>query len=217
MSDETQPIQPVEPEPAGMPSPAVAPAAVAPAVATDMPSLPPQPAVETAPAPRPKGRGPAAWINVALGLALAVAIGGVAFAAGRMTAPASVSANGGDGRIFSGNGPGGLQFGGPNSGKDGQAGQGGQEPRVIGDGGGPSIEGTVTAVTADAITIKTASGQEITIALDSGTTYHQQSSATSSDVTAGGTVIVRLGFNRNGAGNGGASGPTAADVTVVPK
>ena len=205
-SDDTQPIdqasQPVRPEPeATSPPPA----------ASDMPPLPAQPVAEPGAMPGPKTRGATNWINIALGLALAVAIGGVAFAAGRMTAPATASANG---RVFTGNGPGGQQFGSPNAGEDGKGGQG---PRVFGDGGGASIQGTVTAVTANSITIKTASGQEVTIALDSATTYHQQSSATASDVTTGGTVIVRLGFNRNGAGNGSATGPSATDVTVVPK
>jgi hypothetical protein len=134
----------------------------------------------------------------------------VAFAAGRMTAPASAAAaNGlpGNGRTFVGGYfPGGAT--GPGTGQDGKNG-----PRAF--DGGASIQGTVTAVTADSITIKTASGQEITIALDSTTTYHQQSSATSSDVKSGGTVIVRLGLNRSGSGS--AAGPSATDVTVVPQ
>jgi hypothetical protein len=191
-----------------------------PIVETSQPRAPepdaplPESAVATEPLPetRPKARGGmAGWLNVALGLAVAVAIGGVAFAAGRMTAPASAIGanpfgNGPNGRVFTGNGyaPGNIQGGGPN----GQSG-----PRVF-DGAG-SIEGTVTAVTADSITIKTAAGQEITIALDSTTTYHQQSSATSTDVRTGGTVIVRLGLGN--AGSGTQTGPTANDVTVVPQ
>jgi hypothetical protein len=175
--------------------------------------VPPQPVSPTA--PPTKRRGTVSWINVALGLALVVAVGGVAFAAGRMTAPASAAGANGrvgqDGRIFSG----GYFPGGPG----GNGGQG-QGPRVFGDGGA-AVQGTVTAVTADSITIRTASGQEITIALDSSTTYHQQSNASASDVTTGGTVIVRLGFNRTGAGgpaaSGAPTGPTATDVTVVPQ
>jgi hypothetical protein len=173
--------------------------------------VPPQPVTPVIPA---KKRSAVSWINVALGLALVVAIGGVAFAAGRMTAPATAAGAGGpnglrngqDGRTFNGYFPGG-----------GAAGQGGG-PRVFGDGGGAAIQGTVTAVTATSITIKTASGQEITVALDPTTTYHQQTSATASDVTTGGTVIVRLGFNRTGgpSASSGPSGPTATDITVVP-
>ncbi len=175
--------------------------------------VPPQP-VTPIPAAKPRS-GVTSLINIALGLALVVAVGGVAFAAGRMTAPALAAAGGpqtlgNGGRGFTGNGyfPG------------GNGGQGGG-PRVFGDGGGASIQGTVTAVTPESITIKTASGQEVTVALDSTTTYHQQSSASASDVKTGGTVIVRLGFNRTGTGgptaSGAPSGPTATDVTVVPQ
>ena len=57
------------------------------------------------------------------------------------------------------------------------------------------------------MTIKTSTGNTITVGLNSSTTYHQQADATSSDVTAGKTVILQLaggGFGRgNGNGNGG--------------
>jgi len=189
----TQPFQPVAPEPGPF-------------------EVPPQP---VAPAAKPKARsGTPGWINVALGLALAVAIGGVAFAAGRMTAPATASANGGaggNGRFFpGGNFPEGFQGGGfgGNEGNRTGVGPGG---RAF---GGASIQGTVTAVTPDSITIHTAAGQDVTIALDAATTYHQQSSATSSDVKTGGTVIVRIGFGDRTSET--PTGPTANDVTVVP-
>lgn len=169
--------------------------------------IPPQPVA----AAKPTGRGAAGWINVALGLALAVAIGGIAFAAGRMTAPAPAAAvggnGGGNGRFFgNGNFPGGGYFGGDGN----RNGPGG---RAF---GGASIQGTVTAVTPDSMTIQTANGQTITVALQSTTTYHQQASATSSDVKTGGTVIVRLGFGGAGGGSETPTGPTANDVTVVP-
>jgi hypothetical protein len=191
-TESTQPFEPVAPEPEPTPEPMAEPAdapPTAPAGATVKPSGTPR------------------WLNLALGLAVVVAIGGVAFAAGRMTAPAAALTfgNGPNGRTFTGAGPGFTEGGGPN---DGQGG-----PRAF--GGSASIEGTVTAVTADSMTIKTASGQEVTIALDSTTTYHQQSSATSSDVKTGGTVIVRLGLGK--AGSGAQTGPTANDVTVVPQ
>jgi hypothetical protein len=199
-TESTQPFQPVAPEPGSAPEPMSEPSAPSEA-----------PPATAASVPAPKAKGTPRWLNVALALAVAVAIGGVAFAAGRMTAPGGLArfGNGPDGRDFAGNGgPGVTLGGGPN---DGQNGQGG--PRAF--AGGASIEGTVTAVTADSMTIKTASGQEITIALDSTTTYHQQSSATSTDVKTGGTVIVRLGLGK--AGSGTQTGPTANDVTVVPQ
>lgn len=208
-SDDTQPV----PSPA---SPAASPDASAPPSEPVTPEpgpfeVAPQPVTPT-PAPKTRG-GASSWINVALGLALVIAVGGVAFAAGRMTAPASAAGAGGL------NGPGGRTFVGDGYFPNGfPGGKGGGQGAF---GGGASVEGTVTAVTADSITIKTASGQEITIALDGTTTYHQQSSATASDVKTGGTVIVRLGFNRNRTGgpaaSGAPTGPTATDVTVVPQ
>ncbi|HEX8026240.1 MAG TPA: hypothetical protein VF484_08545, partial [Candidatus Limnocylindrales bacterium] len=53
--------------------------------------------------PKPPA-GMTSWINIALGLALVIAVGGVAFAAGRLTAPATAAANGGNGRTFPGGG-----------------------------------------------------------------------------------------------------------------
>jgi hypothetical protein len=146
------------------------------------------------------------WINALLGLALAVAIGGVAFAAGRLTAPANAAANV-PARGF--NGPG--AFGGngfPSVPFDGA----GRAGRGLFGAGVASIQGTVTT---DSVTITTASGQTITVAIGGTTTYHQQASASASDVRTGGTVIVRLGF-RQPTANGTTGGPTATDITIVP-
>ena len=167
-------------------------------------------------AAKPVARGGGmSLINIALGVALVIAVAGVAFAAGRLTAPATAAATGGSGRTFPGGGnfPGGGDFGGGPGGYFGgrNGGFGG------GANGGASIQGTVTAVGPDSITITTAGGQAITIGLDSATTYHQQSSATSGDVKTGGTVIVRLGFRgQDGPTASGAPRLSATDVTVVP-
>ena len=165
-----------------------------------------------------RSRG-ARLLNIALAGAVALAIAGVAFAAGRLTAPPSLTAGSfpkdGAGGFFQGNG------------------QGGQNGRPNGAGalfdGGPTIEGTVESVTATTLTLKTASGQTIQIALDGTTTYHAQTDASASDVTAGGKVLVRLnlrGANGKGPsasgdgsgtnGGGALSNPSASDVTVVP-
>ena len=79
------------------------------------------------------------------------------------------------------------------------------------------------SVTGTTLTLKTASGQTIQVALDGTTTYHAQSDASATDVTTGKTVLVRVsGFRgaRPGAssapGNGGTTDQTASDVTVVP-
>ena len=159
--------------------------------------------------------GASRLLNYALAGALVLAIGGVAFAVGRFTAPATASAGGfpnGNGGGFFRNGQGGQ--GGANGGADGRAGL---------FAGGLTLEGTVQSVTATTLTLQTASGQTIQIALDGSTTYHAQTNATASNVTTGGKVLVRLnGRGGFGGGNGGpsASGaptsPTAGDVTVVP-
>jgi hypothetical protein len=160
--------------------------------------------------------GGSRWVNVALALALAVAIGGVAFAAGRMTAPQTTgfngpgAGNGTFGRNFTGNG----YF--PGGGFRGQGGTGGLGRGLLGGGGGITLDGTVDSVSSDALTITTADGQTIQVALDGSTTYHAQTSATSGDVTSGSKVTIRLGLGGTDDGSGTSTGPTAQDVTIVP-
>jgi hypothetical protein len=164
-------------------------------------------------------------VNLLLGVALVVAVGGVAFAVGRATAPAAVAATGpGNGQFGNGNpnfrpnasgAPGGGFVGGGNGGFFGA--------------GGLSVQGTVTAVTADSITIQLANGQSVTIPIDSQTTYHSQTAASAADVKAGSTVIVALEGGRgafpgtaNGNGGPAASGqptrttPAARSITLAP-
>ena len=199
----TEPAPPAAPEPAPPPPAPAQPTAGAPA----QPMAPPRMAPRSS-----SGR----ILNVVLGIAVALAIGGVAFAAGRLTAPAPVTAfgNGGPGQVFgngNGNGNGGNRG-------NGQGGAGGFLA-----GGGITLEGTVESIDANTLTLKTASGQTIQIALDGTTTYHAQSDASASDVTTGKTVLVRVnGFRGAGPGasftpgNDGATNQTATDVTVVP-
>jgi hypothetical protein len=154
-------------------------------------------------------------INLVLGLAVVIAIGGVAFAVGRGTAPVSAAAGPGgfrngplpSGAIVNGGGPGGF----------------------VGGAAGLSIEGTVTAVDADSVTIETSAGTTIELSIDGSTEYHQQAAADASDVTTGSTVVVQVdGFTGRGGPQGGpnasaapsqAAGSTtgtATDITVVP-
>ena len=224
-SDSFQPVQPVQPEPSGRPvAPAGSPFAQ-PAVPTPGSFAPPVPELEpvrTA-APRSRRGGGGMLLNALLGLALVVAVGGVAFAAGRATAPVAAAATGRTG--FGGNG-GGFAGGPTASGAPG-AGFGGAA-------GGVSVQGTVTAVSADSITIQTAGGQSVTIPIDAQTTYAQRTPSTASAVTSGSTVVVQLQGGRgafgngNGNGNGGqGTGPNASGapgrtlgpastITVVP-
>jgi hypothetical protein len=193
----------------------------APAPAAPVPPAP-EPVRVTPPAPRRSSSG--RWVNVLLAVAVAVAIGGVAFAVGRSTAPVAAA---GFGR-FNGTGFPSGSFNPDASGAPGQGRFGG-----FGLAGGITIDGTVQSVTGDTLTVKAANGQTIEVTLDSDTAYHQQASATASDVTVGSSVAVQVsgGFGRgNGNGNGGANGGTggngggtaggptvtATDVTVIP-
>jgi len=195
---DTQPVQPVAPEPQATPPVT-------------------EPVVPTGVKPGSNRPRSTMWVNAALGLALAIAIGGVGFAAGRMTAPATANAGGNGGRFGNGQFQGGGQFpggyffqGGP--GGDGAGGNGGL--RGIFGNGGASIQGTVDSVSGDTLTLKLANGQTIQVSLSGTTTYHSQASASAGDVKTGGTVIVRLSLDR---GQGGAvTTPSASDVTIVP-
>ena len=206
----TTPGQDPATPPAGTPPTATPPAATVPASPDE-----PLPFAQEAVAPgtrRPRG---ARLLNYALAGALVLAIAGVAFAVGRFTAPAAANAggfaNGGGGQFFR-NGQGGQN--GANGGADGRGGL---------FAGGLTLEGTVESVTDTTLTLKTASGQTIQIALDGSTTYHAQTDATASQVTTGGKVLVRLngrggfgGANGGPAASGAQTSPTAGDVTVVP-
>ena len=159
-------------------------------------------------------RGPSNRVlNLVLGAALVLAVGGIAFAVGRMTAPAAATTTRGN-FPGAGQGPNGY-FGGR---QGGQGGFGGGGAFLGGAGGGVTIEGTVDSVSATTLTLKLASGQTIQIALDPTTTYHAQTNASSSDVVSGGKVLVQLNLGRGGAAgeDGTVTGPTARDITVVP-
>lgn len=88
----------------------------------------------------------------------------------------------------------------------------------FGGGGGLSIDGTVTAIDADSITIKTADGQERIIELDASTAYHQATDAAASDVAVGDDVSVKVsGGGGQGAAPGASGAPrlSASDVTLT--
>ena len=107
---------------------------------------------------------------------------------------------------------------------------GGQRGGMGGDGAFPGqdfgargmrgldVTGTVTAVTPDSLTIQTEAGMTVTVGLDDGTTYHQETPATSSDVTTGTKIQVQLdgGVRPSRDANGNINLGTAGDITVVP-
>jgi hypothetical protein len=204
-----QPFSPAAPEPSGAPG------------VQGVPTAPVVPS-SVGPAPGPiivaKRNGSSGrLLNIVLAAAVAVAIGGVAFAVGRTTAPVSAANGAGRGGNFGGGLPG-ASFaprasGQPGFGRGGFGGAG---------GGAVTVSGTVVSVAGDTLTIKTASGQTIEVSTGTSTTYNTQAPGSASDVQAGKTVQVQLTFAGGGAGRPNASsapsGPigTAGSVTVVP-
>ena len=167
----------------------------------------------SAPAPAKRRRDP---LTIVMVVAAFVALGGVGFAAGRVTAPTAASAGtggrGGNGGAF--NVPGGSFAPGGGNGGFGRL------------AGGVSITGTITEVTADHITLKLANGSSLTIPVDSNTAYHRQASASATDVTTGAQVQVQLSAGANGGGGqqpgasgapgtGGRTVGPASDITIV--
>jgi hypothetical protein len=167
--------------------------------------------------PRKKGGN---LTNILLVVAAAIAIGGIAFAVGRTTAPTAAAGGfrGGNGQFLGGQGvtPNG-------SFAPGQGGPGG-----FGGDRALTISGTVKSIDGTTMTITTANGNETTIDI-SGTTYHSQAPATAADVKPGATVAVEVtgfgGFrggpdasgapDANGAPDAGGTGTIkATDVTI---
>jgi hypothetical protein len=211
------PNQPTTPEPGPTPIPPAAPAgwpATTPTspVAANPVTTVPGPVIPAAKSKGSSGR----LLNIVLGVAIAVAIGGVAFAVGRTTAPASASTGRGG---FGANNPN-ASFG-PRA--SGAPGFGGGRGGFGGFGGaGLTVRGTVQSVSGDTVTIKTANGQTIEITTGADTTYNTQAPASASDVTEGKTVQVQITPTGGGGFRPGASGAptgpvgTAGSITVVP-
>lgn len=158
---------------------------------------------------RPRGSSGRA-LNFLLGLALVVAVGGMAFAVGRLTAPAQANA--------------GVGLGGGFQGLPGTSFDPANLPR--GFGGETTISGIVTSVDGTTMTLTTADGQTLTFDV-SNAAYHAQADATASDMAVGASVKVSAGGfgGRPPFGNGvppsgapatsGSTTLTATEVTIV--
>jgi hypothetical protein len=177
-----------------------------------VPVAPVAPLAPAAPVARPKPRS-SRLLDAALVLAGLIAVGGVAFGVGRATAPVAAAANGAgtfrNGNFGNGTFPGGSFD--PNN----APGRGG----AFGPGNGLSIDGTVTAVTADSVTLKLANGNEVTFKVDSATTYHRSTAGSSSDVAVGDSVAVKVTGNGRffgGAGGGANGGNGGAQASPAP-
>lgn len=158
----------------------------------------PSPATPAAPFPStPPKRRSSRVLDLALAAAAALAVGGVAFAIGRATAPAADAVGFAPGGVI-------VRPGGSFDPSSGPAGRPG-----LAVAGALTIDGTVTAVDADGITVRTRDGREMTFAVGASTTYHQATEAGASDVAVGDEVSVRVA-----ADDGPVTAPTASGETV---
>lgn len=135
-----------------------------------------------------------------------IAVGGIAFAAGRLTAPALPAGF-----------PGGPQNGG---GAGFQPPAGGGPPDGGGFGGGApggffggGLTGTITSIDGDTLTLETEDGGTITVNLNGGTTYAEEVDAAQSDLDEGDEV--RIGIDVGGGFDPGSEEVDASSVTLV--
>ena len=203
------------------------------------PVLPSETVLRAAPAKPAKSGGRPGAATLVLVVGMIVAIGGIAFAVGRVTAPATAAASGRTGGFAAGGFP------------TGSFTPGAGGTRGFGGGGALGLTGTVTAVAADHITIQVGgtSGRTVDVPVAGTTTYHTEAAADASVVAVGSEVTVRTaraagtgqgGTGQGGTGQGGCAGGagganpqaggvpgaggeaggftvgTATDVTVIP-
>ena len=147
----------------------------------------------TQPAPQPV-RPPAKQDRTTIALLLIaalVAVGGIGFALGHLTAPSATAAANPSGRGGFTR-PGGFPSLAPGQTFDtSQFGGGGAGGRGLGGVTG-GITGTVQSVTATSITIQEANGTSVTIDLSGNTTYHAAAAASPGDVKVGTSVTVQI-------------------------
>lgn len=151
----------------------------------------------------PARRRPGAVL--ALALAAIIAVGGLAFAAGRLTA-SPVAA--------SGRGLNGLSRNAANAG-NGAGRPGGAAGRGLLAGGGLAIQGTVESISADALTLTLDNGQTLHLGLSGATAYYRQTPASSTNVASGDKVSVQVTRGGNGSGSAASGNRTAQSVTLV--
>jgi len=131
-------------------------------------------------------------------LAAAVAVGGIAFAVGRVSAPAGSES--------------GSSRAGVASGSAGTAG--------TADTGSMIVTGTVDSIDGSTMTIRTTNGSTVTVSVGGATTYHAQAAASTANITSGSNVQVLLQGAAATSSAAPAASPgqiplTAADVTLT--
>jgi hypothetical protein len=145
-----------------------------------------------------------------------VAIGGIAFAAGRVTAPTAAAAAVPSGALGFGNFPRGSLAPGQTFNPGGGLGRGG-----VGGGLGGGVTGTVQSISGSTLTLLLSTGSTVTIDLSGSTTYHNETAGSSSDVKVGTKVQVQIetaaaaGATPNPSGSGDRT-ITASDILIVP-
>lgn len=163
---------------------------------------------------QPRGSPWGGFGSLALVVALCVAIGGLAFAAGRLTAPTAS-------RAAAFGGVGGRVVGRPNPASSGAPFDGGVRSVVL--------RGTVLGVTDGRLTIELGSGATVEVDLGAATTVHRQAAASPNDLMTGSSVLVELsggggpgtqgGSSTGASASPGASGErrlgTATDITIL--
>jgi hypothetical protein len=156
---------------------------------TDDPS--PSPSTTTPQPGKQPGKQPAKQDRTTMALlfvAALVAVGGIGFAFGHLTAPGATAAANPSGRGFGGRAFASLAPG--QTLNPGQFGAGAAGRGLGGVAGG--VSGTVQSVTGSTITIQEANGTVVTIDLSGTTTYHSAAAASPSDVKVGTSVTVQI-------------------------
>jgi len=193
----TDPFAPVEPGPqAGSQVPSAAPSVPF----SHTVSTPPPPVI----APAKKADR---TFTILLAVGLLIAVGGVTFAVGRITAPAAAATT---------RGTGGFGTGGFGAGGTGAAGAGAAGLGRGGFGGGVLVTGTVDSISGTTMTLKETNGSTVTVNLAGTTTYHAQAAATSADVTTGKQVQVEVQIADGFGGQGVPGASPGADASPVP-
>ena len=187
------------------------------------PEARPAPQIRTnKPGPAQKAKPPKRDSSTMILLLIAgmVAIGGLAFAAGRVTAPTAAAAavpSGGFGNFGNGFGRPSLAPGETfNPGNFGGGGLGRGGAGALAGG----VTGTVQSVNGSTLTLLLSTGSTVTIDLSGSTTYHNETPGSSSDVKVGTKVQVQINTAAatGAAPNPSASGSrtlTASDILIV--
>jgi len=170
---------------------------------------------------------PAGQDRATLGLLLAaalIAVGGIGFALGHVTAPSTAAGAvpNASGRI-----PGGGAFRSLAPGETFNPGAFGGGAGRVGAGGlgsvASGVTGTVQSISPTSMTVLLSSGQSVTIDLTGSTTYHGETSATAGQVQVGTSVSVQIDAaalasqSPNPSASGGLGGRTltAKDVLIT--